>query len=63
MKWGAGHRGRLDHSMEAVPFVAFDCEDALLVARDLIRAGLQQVHVFKGGWKQWQEAGLPEEQG
>ncbi len=40
-----------------------DCEDALLVARDLIRAGLQQVHVFKGGWKQWQEAGLPEEQG
>lgn len=40
-----------------------DCEDALLVARDLIRAGLPQVHVFKGGWKQWQEAGLPEEQG
>lgn len=33
----------------------------MLVARDLIRAGLQQVHVFKGGWKQWQEAGLPED--
>ncbi len=40
-----------------------DCEDALLVARDLIRAGLKQGHVFTGGWKQWQEAGLPEEQG
>ena len=40
-----------------------DCEDALMVARDLIRAGLKQVHVFQGGWKHWQEAGLPEEQG
>jgi 3-mercaptopyruvate sulfurtransferase SseA len=39
-----------------------DCEDALLVARDLIRAGLKQVHIFHGGWKKWQEAGLPEEQ-
>ena len=40
-----------------------DCDDALLVARDLIRAGLKGIHVFKGGWKEWQEAGLPEEQG
>ena len=39
-----------------------DCDDALTVARDLLRAGLAQVHVFMGGWKQWQEAALPEEQ-
>ena len=39
-----------------------DCDDALTVARDLLRTGLTQVHVFKGGWKQWQEAALPEEQ-
>ena len=39
------------------------CDDAIGVARELIRAGLKQVHVFKGGWKEWRDAALPEEHG
>lgn len=40
-----------------------DCDDALLVARELLRVGLKSVHVFRGGWNAWQAAALPEEQG
>lgn len=39
----------------------YDCDDALGVARELIRTGFKQVHVFKGGWKEWSEAAMPEE--
>ncbi len=38
-----------------------ECDDALTIARELLRAGLKPVRIFKGGWKQWHEAGLPEE--
>ena len=39
------------------------CEDAQTVALELIRLGFHRVAVFKGGWKSWQDAGLPQEQG
>ena len=39
------------------------CEDAQFVALELIRLGFRPVSVFKGGWKAWQEAGLPQDQG
>lgn len=39
------------------------CEDAQTVARELIRLGFHRVAVFKGGWKSWEVAGLPQEKG
>ena len=40
-----------------------ECEDAQTVAHELSRMGFERVAVFKGGWKAWKEAGLPEENG
>jgi len=40
---------------------AEDCEDSLIVGRELIQFGMKRVFVFKGGWKAWQAAKLPEE--
>jgi rhodanese-related sulfurtransferase len=40
-----------------------DCEDAQVVAEELSRIGFQRVAVYKGGWKAWKAAGLPEEKG
>lgn len=37
-----------------------DCDDALTVARELIDTGVRNVAVFKGGWKAWCTAGLPQ---
>ena len=38
-----------------------ECEDSILVAQDLIDAGVpaDKLFVFKGGWEAWQEVGLP----
>jgi rhodanese-related sulfurtransferase len=53
---------RKDTSRRLVVYCAdVDCDDARAVARELLRAGLKPVLVFNGGWKQWHEAGLPEE--
>jgi rhodanese-related sulfurtransferase len=53
---------RKDTSRRLVVYCAdVDCDDARAVARELLRAGLKPVFVFNGGWKQWHEAGLPEE--
>lgn len=38
-----------------------DCEDASFVAKKLFDTGLKKVHVFTGGWAEWEEAKLPEE--
>lgn len=42
---------------------ADDCDDSLFVARELLRSGMSRVYVFKGGWQEWQTAGLQEEKG
>jgi len=34
---------------------------ATWVARDLQKAGWEKARAFVGGWKAWQEAGLPVE--
>ncbi len=53
---------RKDTSRRLVVYCSdVDCDDARAVARELLRAGLKSVFVFNGGWKQWHEAGLPEE--
>lgn len=38
-----------------------DCEDSQMVAEALVKLGLQNVAVFKGGWDEWSGAHLPEE--
>lgn len=37
----------------------FDCRDSEMVARILIAGGFENVAVFKGGWQEWEAAGLP----
>jgi rhodanese-related sulfurtransferase len=37
------------------------CEDSQMVAEALKKLGYNQVLVFKGGWDEWTQAGLPEE--
>lgn len=36
-----------------------DCELSLYMARQLVNEGFPDVHIFFGGFGQWQEAGLP----
>ena len=40
-----------------------ECETSLLLARELIDLGYQDVKVFFGGWQEWQDAGLSIETG
>ena len=35
-----------------------ECETSLLLARELLELGYEDVKVFFGGWQEWQEAGL-----
>ncbi|MEW6200193.1 MAG: rhodanese-like domain-containing protein [Planctomycetota bacterium] len=38
-----------------------DCEDSLYVCGELLKSDAHRAHIllFKGGWKEWNEAGLP----
>jgi rhodanese-related sulfurtransferase len=36
-----------------------DCEDSQMVADALARLGYRRVLVFRGGWDEWTQAGLP----
>jgi rhodanese-related sulfurtransferase len=38
-----------------------ECEDSQMVAEALQRLGLTQVHLFRGGWSEWESENLPEE--
>lgn len=35
-----------------------ECETSLLLARELIELGYENIKVFFGGWQEWQDAGL-----
>jgi rhodanese-related sulfurtransferase len=37
------------------------CEDSKMVAEGLVKLGYTHVFVFKGGWDEWNQAGLPQE--
>lgn len=37
------------------------CEDSELVAKALARMGFSRLYILTGGWKAWQNAGLPED--
>ena len=37
------------------------CEDSQMVADALVKLGYRRVLVFKGGWAEWTQTGLPEE--
>lgn len=39
-----------------------DCEDSELLARELFMMGYKKLAVFRGGYEEWIEAGLPIEQ-
>ncbi len=40
-----------------------ECETSLLLGRELVYQGYEKVHVFFGGWREWERAGLPVERG
>ncbi len=40
-----------------------ECEESLLLARELRELGYENIKVFFGGWQEWQQAGLPIETG
>lgn len=40
-----------------------ECEESLLLARELRELGYEDIKVFFGGWQEWQQAGLPIETG
>jgi rhodanese-related sulfurtransferase len=40
-----------------------ECETSLLLARELVDLGYEDVKVFFGGWQEWQDAGLSVEAG
>lgn len=41
-----------------------ECEDSLLVCREFLSLGvsLERVFLFRGGWQEWKDAGMPFEQ-
>jgi rhodanese-related sulfurtransferase len=38
-----------------------DCEDSDMVADALVRLAYPHMQMFKGGWDEWEAAGLPQE--
>ena len=40
-----------------------ECEESLLLARELRELGYEDIKVFFGGWQEWLKAGLPVETG
>jgi rhodanese-related sulfurtransferase len=40
-----------------------ECEDSELLARELYTLGFKKLMVFKGGFEEWENAGLPVEKG
>ena len=60
----AKQRARLE-PMRDEPVVVYcssaSCEDSQMVADALAKLGYRRVLVFKGGWDEWSQAGLPEE--
>lgn len=40
-----------------------ECEESLLLARELRELGYENIKVFFGGWQEWLKAGLPVETG
>jgi len=50
----------LDHDREYVIYCSGDeCESSLLLGRHLKDRGFSHLFVFYGGWREWQESGLP----
>jgi rhodanese-related sulfurtransferase len=45
----------------AVYCSGISCEDSLMVQKALVNLGYTHVSVFRGGWDEWTEAGLPVE--
>ena len=41
----------------------YGCEDSFMLAQRLMAAGYEDVRVFEGGLPEWQDAGLPVEEG
>lgn len=41
----------------------YSCEDSFLLAQRLLATGFKDVRVFEGGMPEWQDAGLPVEEG
>jgi len=39
----------------------FGCEESTELARHLAEVGYRRVYVYKGGWPEWSDAGLPSE--
>ena len=60
----AKHRSRLEADKRALVVVYCSneaCEDSTLVGEALKKLGYTQVAIFKGGWEEWTDTGLPEE--
>ncbi len=53
---------RLDKERDIVTYCGgADCELSLYMARQLRNEGYTKIHIFFGGFTQWQESGLPVE--
>ena len=52
-------------SQRDAPLVVYcsssECHDSQMVAEALQKLGFQHVRIFRGGWSDWESAGLPEE--
>lgn len=54
----------LSESKEIIAYCdGSECELSLLLARELVGLGYENVKVFFGGWVEWKNAGLPIEKG
>lgn len=40
-----------------------ECETSLMLAREMVLRGWDDVYVFFGGWREWEKAGLPVKRG
>lgn len=40
-----------------------ECESSLFLGRDMADFGWNNIHIFYGGWREWERAGLPIEKG
>ncbi len=60
--------GVLDRAYGADKVIVYcnggDCEDSLLVCREFMNLAvpLEKIYLFRGGWQEWKQSGMPFEQ-
>jgi rhodanese-related sulfurtransferase len=62
--WDAYNATGFKKSKEIIIYCSgAECESSLMLGREMAFQGYTNIHIFYGGWREWERAGLPIEKG